>query len=96
MTAPTLHISTISTLNANILRDEVFATYGKLFRGEIGNNLLLMDDNIRPHHAALMTDNHEREKIQRMEFPAYSPDLNPIEENAGRTKTRTRITEAFT
>ena len=74
-----LHIFTSATMNAVMYRDEVLDPYVKLFRGAIGNDFLLMDDNARPHRAALVTDYLEDEGIQRMEWPAYSPDLNPIE-----------------
>ncbi|GFW77116.1 hypothetical protein TNCV_2725461 [Trichonephila clavipes] len=34
------------------------------------------DDNARPHRARLVENMLEAETIQRMEWPAYSPDLN--------------------
>ncbi|GFS98060.1 transposable element Tcb1 transposase [Trichonephila clavipes] len=37
------------------------------------------DDNARPHRAHLVENMLEAETIQRMELPACSPDLNPIE-----------------
>ncbi|GFT45725.1 transposable element Tcb1 transposase [Trichonephila clavipes] len=37
------------------------------------------DDNARPHRARLVENMLEAETMQRMEFPACSPDLNPIE-----------------
>ncbi|GFU64743.1 transposable element Tcb2 transposase [Trichonephila clavipes] len=36
-------------------------------------------DNARPHRARLVENMLEAETIQRMECPACSPDLNPIE-----------------
>ncbi|GFV29918.1 transposable element Tcb2 transposase [Trichonephila clavipes] len=36
-------------------------------------------DNARPHRSRLVENMLEAETIQRMEFPACSPDLNPIE-----------------
>ncbi|GFU24047.1 uncharacterized protein TNCV_4177411 [Trichonephila clavipes] len=36
------------------------------------------DDNARPHTARLVENMLEAEIIQRMEWPAFSPDLNPI------------------
>ncbi|GFT79114.1 transposable element Tc3 transposase [Trichonephila clavipes] len=38
-----------------------------------------MDDNAPCHQAVLIDDFLETEKIQRMSWPANSPDLNPIE-----------------
>uniref|UniRef100_A0A671K130 Tc1-like transposase DDE domain-containing protein n=1 Tax=Sinocyclocheilus anshuiensis TaxID=1608454 RepID=A0A671K130_9TELE len=38
-----------------------------------------MDDNARPHRARLVIEFLKEEGISRMEWPAHSPDLNPIE-----------------
>ncbi|GFT58399.1 transposable element Tcb1 transposase [Trichonephila clavipes] len=38
-----------------------------------------MDDRARPHRADIVDDYLESEGIARMTWPAYSPDLNPIE-----------------
>ncbi|GFX31233.1 transposable element Tcb2 transposase [Trichonephila clavipes] len=38
-----------------------------------------MDDNARPHRTLAVEDPLESEDIPRMDWPAYSPDLNPIE-----------------
>ena len=38
-----------------------------------------MDDNARPHRAGLVDNMLEEEGIKRMQWPASSPDLNPIE-----------------
>ncbi|GFX10685.1 transposable element Tcb1 transposase [Trichonephila clavipes] len=40
---------------------------------------LFMDDNSRPHHANIVGECLQSEDITRMNWPAYSPDLNPIE-----------------
>ncbi|UYV66518.1 hypothetical protein LAZ67_4001945 [Cordylochernes scorpioides] len=38
-----------------------------------------MDDNARPHRARLVNKYLQSENIRRMDWPARSPDLNPIE-----------------
>ncbi|GFW70682.1 transposable element Tcb2 transposase [Trichonephila clavipes] len=38
-----------------------------------------MDDNARPHRILAVEELLESEDITRMDWPAYSPDLNPIE-----------------
>ncbi|GFT07411.1 transposable element Tcb1 transposase [Trichonephila clavipes] len=38
-----------------------------------------MDDNVRPHRANIVDERLQSEDIIRMDWPAYSPDLNPIE-----------------
>lgn len=41
-------------------------SYINLFRSAIGNNLLVMDVNVRPHRASLVTDYLEDEGIERI------------------------------
>ncbi|GFX13510.1 transposable element Tcb2 transposase [Trichonephila clavipes] len=38
-----------------------------------------MDDNARSHRTLAVEELLESEDITRMDWPAYSPDLNPIE-----------------
>jgi transposase len=38
-----------------------------------------MDDNATPHHARIVNEYLQQETIERMDWPAKSPDLNPIE-----------------
>ncbi|GFT55148.1 transposable element Tcb2 transposase [Trichonephila clavipes] len=38
-----------------------------------------MDDNARPHRTLAIEELPESEDITRMDWPAYSSDLNPIE-----------------
>ncbi len=44
-----------------------------------GQDFVLMHDNARPHTARVVQDYLELEDIGVMEWPARSPDLNPIE-----------------
>lgn len=45
----------------------------------IGNGAIFQDDNARPHRARAVQDYMVQHGIQRMEWPAKSPDMNPIE-----------------
>jgi transposase len=60
-------------------RDEILAPIVRLYAGAIGDDLILMDDNARPHHARIVNEYLQQETIERMDWPAKSPDLNPIE-----------------
>jgi len=44
-----------------------------------GHNLVYQDDNARPHRARTVVNFMETEGIEHMEWPAVSPDMNPIE-----------------
>ena len=46
---------------------------------DVGENFILMDDNARAHRARITDQYLEQATIVRMEWPARSPDLNPIE-----------------
>ncbi|GFV53445.1 transposable element Tc3 transposase [Trichonephila clavipes] len=45
----------------------------------MGAEFLFMDDNARLHGANIVDECLQSEDITRMDRPAYSPDLNPIE-----------------
>ncbi|GFX62206.1 transposable element Tc3 transposase [Trichonephila clavipes] len=45
----------------------------------MGAEFLFMDDNARLHRANIVDEYLQSEDITRMDWPAYSPDLNPIE-----------------
>ncbi|GFU96223.1 DDE_3 domain-containing protein [Trichonephila clavipes] len=45
----------------------------------MGAEFLFMDDNARPHSSNIVDECLQSEDITRMDWPAYSPDLNPIE-----------------
>ena len=74
-----LHIYRQGSETAVRYRDEVLDPIVRLYAAAGGPAFILMDDNARPHTAALVDDYLESEGIARMEWPAYSSDLNPIE-----------------
>ncbi|GFW29928.1 transposable element Tcb1 transposase [Trichonephila clavipes] len=45
----------------------------------MGAEFLFMDANARPHRANIVDECLQSEDITRMDWLAYSPDLNPIE-----------------
>ncbi|GFT96719.1 transposable element Tc1 transposase [Trichonephila clavipes] len=59
--------------------DVILEQYVRLFRGTMGAEFLFLDDNARPHRANIVDECLQTEDITRMDWPAYSPDLNPIE-----------------
>lgn len=74
-----LHFFAAGAVNAQRHRDEVLERHVQLFRGAVGPHFIFMDFNARPHTANLVDEYHEGEDIQRMDWPAMSPDLNSIE-----------------
>jgi hypothetical protein len=58
-------------------RDEILTPIVSLYVGAIGDDFILMDDNARPHRARIVNEYLQQESIERMDWPAKSPDLNP-------------------
>ncbi|KFM66855.1 Transposable element Tc3 transposase, partial [Stegodyphus mimosarum] len=74
-----LHFFDTGSVSVQRYRDEVLEPYIRLFRGAVSPDFIFMDDNAPCHRAVLFDDFLETENIQRMSWPANSPDLNPIE-----------------
>ncbi|GFV21045.1 transposable element Tcb2 transposase [Trichonephila clavipes] len=60
-------------------RDEILDPYVRPYAAAIGNDFILMDDNARPYRARIVEEYLRITVLERMEWPARSPDLNPIE-----------------
>ncbi|GFU36793.1 DDE_3 domain-containing protein [Trichonephila clavipes] len=73
-----LHVQSV-TMTGHIYRDVIPEQEVRLFRGAMGAEFLFMDDNARPHRAKIVDEWLQSEDITRMDWPASSPDLNPIE-----------------
>ncbi|GFT72557.1 transposable element Tcb1 transposase [Trichonephila clavipes] len=65
--------------SGDIYRDVILEQHVRLFRGAMGAEFLFMDDNARPHHANIVDECIQSEDISHTDWPAYSPNLNPIE-----------------
>ncbi|GBN48829.1 Transposable element Tc1 transposase [Araneus ventricosus] len=74
-----LHVFERGTVTGVRYRDEILEPYVRLFRGAVLPEFILMEDNARPHRALLVDEFLESEDIRRTDWPARSPDLNPIE-----------------
>ncbi|KFM63155.1 Transposable element Tc1 transposase, partial [Stegodyphus mimosarum] len=74
-----LHIIRNGTSTSQRYRDDIFRPIMVLYDIAFGNEFILMDDNDRPHRAQLVVNFLFDKGILRMDWPVYSPDMNPIE-----------------
>ncbi|GFT42090.1 transposable element Tcb2 transposase [Trichonephila clavipes] len=74
-----LHVVANGTMTGQRHIDEVLLTHVRLFRGADGDKFVFMDDNATCHRTLAVQDCLNSEGIQRLVWPARSPDLNPIE-----------------
>ncbi|GFU68642.1 histone-lysine N-methyltransferase SETMAR [Trichonephila clavipes] len=74
-----LHVVANGTMTGQRYIDEVLLPHVRLFRGAVGDKFTFMDDNATCHRTLAVQDCLDSERIQRLVWPARSPDLNPIE-----------------
>ncbi|GFY32704.1 transposable element Tcb1 transposase [Trichonephila clavipes] len=75
-----LHIFDAGSVNGTRYCNEILLPYVRLFRGAMSLQFLFMDDNAPCRHRTVAARQLlESEDIERMDWPARSPDLNPIE-----------------
>jgi transposase len=60
-------------------RDEILAPIVRFYAGANGDDFIRMDDNATPHRTRIVNEYLKQETIEHMDWPAKSPDLNPIE-----------------
>ncbi|GFU73251.1 transposable element Tcb2 transposase [Trichonephila clavipes] len=74
-----LHIFDAGSVNGTRYCNEILLPYVRLFRGAMGLQFLFMDDNAPSHRTVTAEQLLESGDIERMDWPARSPDLNPME-----------------
>ena len=74
-----LHIVMRDMMTGVRYRDEILDVYIRPYAGAIGPQFILMVDNAWRHRARVVEDYLQQETIIHMDWPACSPDLNPIE-----------------
>ncbi|GFW19006.1 transposable element Tcb2 transposase [Trichonephila clavipes] len=74
-----LHVVANGTMTGQRYIDEVLLPHVRLFRGVVGDKFVFIDDNATCHRTLAVQDCLDSEGIQRLVWPACSPDLNPIE-----------------
>ena len=66
-------------LNSQQYVDEVMRPMALPFLRQIGQGAVFQDDNARPHCGHIVNDFLRVNNINRMDWPANLPDLDPIE-----------------
>ncbi|GFU22410.1 transposable element Tcb2 transposase [Trichonephila clavipes] len=74
-----LYIIRDGPLTARRYRDEILRPIVVPYAAAIGDDFILMDNNCRLYRANLVEEFLFGEGIAQMEWPACSPDMNPIE-----------------
>ncbi|GFX10674.1 transposable element Tcb2 transposase [Trichonephila clavipes] len=72
-----LHEVANGTMTGQRYIDEVLIPHVRLFCGAVGDKFVFMDDNAKRHRTLAVQDCLDSEGIQRLVWPARSPDLNP-------------------
>ena len=73
-----LHVLARGTLTAIRYRDEILRPIVRPYAGAVGPGFFLMHYNARPHVAEVCQQLLHDEDTDAMDWPARSPDLNPI------------------
>ncbi|GFX54419.1 transposable element Tcb2 transposase [Trichonephila clavipes] len=73
-----LHIIRNGTLTGRRYAYKILRPHVIPYAGSIGDSFVFQDDNARPHRSRMVENMLEAETIQRREWTACSPDLNPI------------------
>ena len=74
-----LHVLMNENVTGLRYRDEILSSYVVHYAGAVGQDFILMDDNATAHLSRIVTAFLDQHGIERMDWPARSPDLNPID-----------------
>ncbi|GFU61020.1 transposable element Tc3 transposase [Trichonephila clavipes] len=74
-----LHIFDAGSVNGTRYCNQILLPYVRLFRGAMCLQFLFMDDNAPCHRTVAAEQLLESDDIERIDWPARSPDLNSIE-----------------
>jgi len=74
-----LYVIENGSLTGVSYRDEILHNIVRPYAGATGPDFILMDDNARPHTARVVEQYLQAETIDCIDWPARSPDINPIE-----------------
>lgn len=74
-----LHVVPRGSITGIRYRDDVLEPIVRPFAAAVGDGFIFMQDNARPHTARVSMNFLEEEGIEVFDWPARSPDLNPIE-----------------
>ncbi|GFY19201.1 transposable element Tcb2 transposase [Trichonephila clavipes] len=74
-----LQVFDAGSVNRTRYCNEILLPYVRLFRGAMGLQFVFMDDNAPCHRTVAVEQLLESEVIERLDWLARSPDLNPIE-----------------
>lgn len=66
-------------MDLHVYIEDVIIPYIVPYKEFIEDNFVLMQDNARLHVARVVTNFFNEVNVKRMEWPAMSPDMNPIE-----------------
>lgn len=94
-----LYVLPGNSLTANRYIENILQDYVIPFAPFIGNDFILVHDNARPHTAHIVNEYLDEVGIDRMIWPAKSPDMNPIEhvwdEMGRRIRSRNRVPDTL-
>ncbi|GFX12501.1 transposable element Tcb1 transposase [Trichonephila clavipes] len=76
---PDLHVFSRGNVNAHICRDGIMDAYVYLYAEVIDDALVPQDEKARLRWARIGDAYLEQKRIQRMQWPSRSPNLNRIE-----------------